>query len=210
RSVRFLFASRCRLLPSRLVRKQWRLEMTKVSIYSVVAVALGLGSMTLKADVTGSILGVVRDPTAAVIAGAMVVATNLDTNQSQTTTSDALGQYRLLALPVGKYRLEATSPGFQKFLESGIALDVNEQKRIDVTLTVGSVDQQVEVNATAVQVETTNTQLGQVVDQKKLVDLPLNGRSYIDLLGLQPGVAPTTAGTIQQDRPVSGGLSSGN
>jgi len=61
-----------------------------------------------------------------------------------------------------------------------------------------------------VQVETSNTQLGEVIDQKKVLTLPLNGRSYIDLLGLQAGVVPTTSGSMQQDRQVSGGLSAGN
>src|SRR5205823_11743855 len=80
----------------------------------------------------------------------------------------------------------------------------------DVTLEVGAVEQQVEVSAASVAIETTATQLGQVIEQKKLLGLPLNGRSYIDLLGLQAGVAPTTTSSIQQDRPVSGGLSAGN
>ncbi|HWB98335.1 MAG TPA: carboxypeptidase-like regulatory domain-containing protein, partial [Bryobacteraceae bacterium] len=127
-----------------------------------------------------------------------------------TALSDSLGQYRFLALPVGRYKVEASAAGFQKFVVTGVTLDVNQQRRIDITLQVGSVEQQVEVSANAVQVETTNTQLGQVIDQKKVLELPLNGRSYIDLLGLQAGVAPTTSSSIQQDRPVSGDMSAGN
>lgn len=164
----------------------------------------------LRSDVTGSILGVVKDQTGAITVGVRVVATNLQTNQSQETVTNSVGEYRILALPVGKYRIEATAAGFQKFVVSGLDLNVNEQRRIDITLEVGSLQQSVEVNATALQVETTNTQLGQVVDEKKVLDLPLNGRSYIDLLGLQAGVVPTTAGTIGGDRPVSGGLAAGN
>src|SRR5262249_6633485 len=79
----------------------------------------------------------------------------------------------------------------------------------DIVLQVGNVTQEVEVNAASVQVESTNSQIGQVVEEKALLDLPLNGRSYIDLLGLQPGVAPAAAGTIT-NRPVSGQLSAGN
>src|SRR6266849_2304820 len=169
-----------------------------------------LFTLTLQADVTGSILGVVRDSTSAMVIGAEVVATNLDTNFTQPARSDAAGQYRILALPVGKYKVEATLSGFQKFLATGIELNVNEQKRVDIILKVGSVEQQVEVNATAVQVESSNSQLGDVVDQKKLLTLPLNGRSYVDLLGLQPGVGPVSSGAMQQDRPVSGGLAAGN
>src|SRR6266550_3980996 len=163
-----------------------------------------------RADVTGSILGIVRDATGAVVPGATVTATNIETTQARTTTSDGTGEYRILALPVGHYRIEATNAGFQKFVTTSVDLTVNEQSRVDVTLQVGAVEQQVEVTAASVAIETTATQLGQVVETKKLLGLPLNGRSYIDLLGLQAGVAPTTTGSIQQDRPVSGGLSAGN
>jgi hypothetical protein len=167
-------------------------------------------STTVWADVTGSILGVVRDTTGAVVGGATVVATNLDTNQAHEATSDPLGNYRMLALPVGRYKVEASLAGFQKFVTTGIELAVNAQRRIDITLQVGSIEQAVEVSTSSVQVETTNTQLGEVIESKKLLTLPLNGRSYVELLGLQAGVVPLTSGSMQQDRPVSGGLSAGN
>jgi hypothetical protein len=162
------------------------------------------------ADVTGSILGTVHDPTGAVVGGVAITATNVETNQTRTTTSDGTGGYRILALPVGRYTVTATSAGFQKFVTTEIVLTVNEQRRVDIPLQVGAIEQQVEVTAASVAIETTATQLGQVIEQKKLLGLPLNGRSYIDLLGLQAGVAPTTTASIQQDRQVSGGLSAGN
>ena len=147
----------------------------------------------LMADVTGTILGVVTDPSSAVMQGVQVTATNVDTNLSTETTTDATGQYRILSLPVGRYKVEATSPGFQTFVETGVVLTVEEQRRVDIVLRVGATQQEVSVNADAVQVETTNTQLGDVIDEKKILELPLNGRSYLDLFGLQTGVAP--AGT---------------
>ena len=165
---------------------------------------------SLYADVTGSILGTVRDSTQAVISGAAVTATNTETNQSKSTLSSSTGEFRLLALPPGSYRLTAAAPGFQQFVTTRIDLKVNDQLRIDPTLQVGSIQQEVNVQATALQIETENTQLGDVIETKKIVGLPLNGRSFVDLLGLQAGVAPATAGSIQQDRPVSGGLSAGN
>jgi Carboxypeptidase regulatory-like domain len=167
-------------------------------------------STRMIADVTGSFLGVVKDPSSAVLPGVQVTATNLDTNLSQETLTDSTGQYRILALPVGRYKIEATLSGFQKFVATGIDLTVNEQHRLDITLQVGSVEQLVEVTSVAPPVETTNTQLGEVIDEKKVLTLPLNGRSYIDLLGLQAGVVPTTSNSMQQDRPVSGGLAAGN
>lgn len=158
----------------------------------------------LLADVTGSILGIVRDPSQAVVKGARLTITNTQTGLSKSTTSADDGSYRFLALPVGTYKLNATMTGFQQFNATDIVLKVNDQLRVDIQLTVGSVNEQITIEANAVQVETENTQLGDVIDSRKMLSLPLNGRSYIDLLGLQAGVAPDTAGTIGGDRPVSG------
>ena len=164
----------------------------------------------LRADVTGSILGVVKDRSDAAVAGAKVVATNVDTNLTHETVSAGDGSFRVLALPAGNYKLTITATGFRPFTETGIVVKVNDQLRLDVTLDVGKVTEEVQVTANAVQVQTENTQLGDVIDSKKMLALPLNGRSYIDLLGLQAGVAPGTSESIQQDRPVSGVLNAGN
>src|SRR5262249_9096718 len=179
--------------------------------HPLLAVLLTLAAaIPLHADVTGSILGIVTDSSGAVLANVQVIATNLDTNLSRTVSSDSTGEYRILALPVGHYKVESMLTGFQKFLATGIDLTVNEQHRLDIVMQVGGLEQAVEVNATAIQTETTSSQLGEVIEEKKLLTLPLNGRSYIDLLGLQAGVIPVTASSIQQDRAVSGGLSAGN
>jgi hypothetical protein len=169
-----------------------------------------VGTASLWADVTGSILGVVHDPTQAVVAGARIVATNVETNLNRETISTGDGSYRILALPAGTYTVKATAPGFQQYITKNIDVKVNDQLRIDILLEVGSVQQEVNVTTNAVQVETASTQLGDVIESKKMLALPLNGRSYIDLLGLQAGVAPDTAGTIGGDRQVSGGLNAGN
>src|SRR4029077_8125932 len=169
-----------------------------------VAVSMLLLPSMLVADVTGSILGVVHDPSQAVVKGVHIRITNTQTNLSQETVSADDGSYRFLALPVGNYTLSATLTGFQHFSTTDIVLQVNDQLRIDIALKVGNVNEQMTVAAEAVQVETESTQLGDVIDSKKMLALPLNGRSYLDLLGLQSGVAPDTAGTIGGDRPVSG------
>jgi len=169
-----------------------------------------LGTSVLRADVTGSIQGVVRDRTQAAISGATITVINAQTNFKQATTSGADGSYRFLALPAGTYQLTANSSGFREFTATDIVVKVNDQLQIDITLQVGSVTEKVSIVANAVQVQTESTQLGDVIDSKKMLALPLNGRSYIDLLGLQAGVAPGTAETIQQDRPVSGILNPGN
>ena len=173
----------------------------------LVLVAL-LSPTVLRADVTGSIMGVVRDRSQAVVTGARVVATNTQTNYSQETTSAADGSFHILALPVGNYRLTATATGFGTYTATDIVLKVNDQLHVDIALQVGSVQQEVSVAENAVQVESESTQLGDVIDSKKMLALPLNGRSYIDLLGLQAGVVPVTSGSMQQDRPVSGYITS--
>src|SRR6266404_5315977 len=177
----------------------------------LLVLAIIFGPTALRADVTGSILGVVHDRSQAVVAGARIVATNVQTNFKQETVSAADGSYRILALPAGTYKVTVTAPGFQQYTATDVDLKVNDQLRVDVTLDVGSVTEKVEIAANAVQVQTESTQLGDVIESKKMLALPLNGRSYLDLLGLQAGVAPATAETIQQDRPVAGGLkNSGN
>jgi hypothetical protein len=174
-------------------------------LISIVLIML-VAAQVSRADVTGSILGVVHDRSGAVVAGAQVVVTNVETNLKQEAVSATDGAFRFLALPVGNYKLSVNAKGFKQFVETGIVLKVNDELRFDATLDVGTLSDTVEISANAVQVQTENTQLGDVIDSKKMLALPLNGRSYLDLLGLQAGVAPTSAETIQQDRPVAGGL----
>jgi hypothetical protein len=169
-----------------------------------VILALFLAGSFAFADVTGSILGVVRDPSQAVVKGVRVTVTNTQTNLSQDAVTGDDGSYHFLALPAGTYRINATIPGFQQFNTTDIVVKVNDQLRVDINLRVGNVKEEVSIAADAVQVETESTQLGDVIDSKKMLALPLNGRSYLDLLGLQAGVAPESAGTIGGDRPVSG------
>src|SRR2546426_12754668 len=91
-------------------------------------------SSALLADVTGSILGVVTDPTAAVVQGVQITATNVDTNLGTETTTDVAGQYRILSLPVGRYKLQAMFSGFQTFVTTGIGLSVDQQRSHDSVL----------------------------------------------------------------------------
>jgi hypothetical protein len=175
-----------------------------VPVFVVVSMLLLPGM--LLADVTGSINGVVRDPSQAAVKGVRIKISNTQTNLSLETATADDGSYRFLALPVGTYNLSAAITGFQQYNSTGIVLQVNDQLRIDITLKVGSINEQISIAANATQVETESTQLGDVIDSKKMLALPLNGRSYLDLLGLQAGVAPASAGTIGGDRPVSGYL----
>jgi hypothetical protein len=180
-----------------------------VLVFSIVLILVGNATL-LRADVTGAIQGVVRDASQAAVVGAQITITNVDTNQRFDAVTGSDGSYHILVLPAGIYKLNVVASGFRPFLETNIEVKVNDQLHYDVTLQVGSTTTEVQVEANAVQVQTESTQLGDVIDSKKMLALPLNGRSYVDLLGLQAGVAPATASTIGGDRPVSGILNAGN
>src|ERR1700735_1858412 len=171
--------------------------------YLIVSI-LTFASIVARADVTGSVTGVVHDRAQAVVVGARVSMVNVQTNLNQQVTSAPDGSFHFLALPAGSYKVIATAVGFRPYTGTDITVQVNDQLHLDITLDVGAISEHVTVAADVARVETESTQLGDVIDSQKMLALPLNGRSYLDLLGLQAGVAPTTAGTIGGDRPVSG------
>jgi len=166
------------------------------------------------ASITGSISGVVTDPSGALVAGAHVIAIDRETGGRTETTTDAKGFYSLPSLAVGTYDLQIDNSGFRKYQQSGIVVDANSALRKDVVLQVGQIFEQMTVQSETVHVETESTQMGEVITGKKITAVPLNGRAYTDLLALQPGVSPYTAtdtGTPGlDDRSVSGGLNPGN
>jgi hypothetical protein len=168
------------------------------------------GAYLLKADVTGTILGTAVDPTGAVIVSAKVTLRNSDTGLTRSTLTDNNGSYQFLQVPVGQeYVVEVEAAGFQRASQTNITLQVNQSFRADFQLQVGAAAQTVEVSAAVMQVETNSTQLGDVIDDHKMTTLPLNGRSYLDLLGLQAGVVPVTSGASFSNHSASGNLFSG-
>jgi hypothetical protein len=160
-----------------------------VRFAGIVAVVL-LGPLTANAAITGSISGVVTDPSGAVVPGVKVVATEVTTNVQSTAVTDAKGFYNLPTLNVGTYNVSTSQQGFRDYLQSGVKIDANSAVRIDITMELGSVTNTVSVKSDALQVETQSTQNGVLIDGTKITSVPLNGRSYIDLLKLQPGVSP--------------------
>ena len=141
----------------------------------------------------GSISGTVTDASGAVVVKASVIAKNLETGITQTVTTDAKGFYSFPTLVVGHYDLEISSSAFRPYRRTGITIDANSALTIDAVLTVGEITDAVTVEENQMQVETTSTQNGQVITARQLTTVPLNGRSYTDLLTLQPGVAPATS-----------------
>ncbi len=169
-----------------------------------------LGS-SLHAEVTGSIFGAILDPSGAAVPNATVTLKHATTGLSRRVQTDAAGNYEFLSVPVGEnYSLQAETPGFQTSVQTGITLLVNQKYRADFKLVVGAVSQTVEVSSSTTQVDTTSTQLGDVIESKKMTGIPLNGRSYIDLMGLQAGVIPVSAGSPDDhNRLVSGNGNTG-
>jgi hypothetical protein len=134
-----------------------------------------------------SITGEVRDPSGAIIVGATIVARNVSTNVARNTITDAAGLYVISALQPGPYEVQVESPGFSKVVRSGITLDVAQNARVDFALQIGSAVQSVDVTEAAALTETETASTGQVIDNKKVVDLPLNGRQFYSLALLTPG-----------------------
>jgi len=156
---------------------------------------LVLIGLPLLAGVNGTISGVVKDPTGATVPQAEVTITNVATNVSQAVRTNNLGVYSFLSLPVGQYRLEVKAAGFETYTQKDIVLNTNDELRFDIALRVGELSQSVEVETNAVRVETANTQLGEVINGKNIETMPLNGRMFTDLLGLQAGVVPQISAT---------------
>lgn len=153
------------------------------------------GRMVFAQVNTGTISGVVRDSTGAVLPGVSVVIENQDTGISRTLPTNEAGRYLAPALSLGKYQVSASLSGFQTQVRSGIELTVGREAVVDLVLAVGAVTQRMEVTGEAPLVELTNSSLGGLVDDRTMRELPLNGRSYDQLALLQPGVIKyTTAG----------------
>jgi len=139
-----------------------------------------------------AISGRVTDPSGAVVSGATVTAKNLETEATRTTTTDDAGRYSVLSLPVGVYEIRIAKQDFQEAVQSGIHLAVGQEATVDVALKLGQLTEQVKVNADAPIVNTTTSDISGLVGEQQVKDLPLNGRSYDELMTLNPGVVNFT------------------
>ncbi len=138
--------------------------------------------------VTGTISGRMTDATGAVIPGSTVQVQNVETGLSRSVQTDAAGRYEARNLPVGSYSITAQQAGFRTEVRRGVTLTVGSEVTVNLELTVGEVQEKVEVTAEAPTIETTNATLSGLVSQQQMRDLPLNGRSYDQLELLAPGV----------------------
>ena len=165
---------------------------------------LTLSSASLWAQATAQISGTVRDQTGAVLPGVEVTATQTDTGITRTAVTNETGSYVLSNLALGPYRLEAGLPGFRTYAQTGIVLQVNSSPAINPVLEVGQVTEQIEVQANAALVETRSSAVGQVVENERILELPLNGRNVQDLITLAGGAVQ--AGVVNDRMGSNGAL----
>lgn len=139
---------------------------------------------------TASVFGTLTDAQAALIPGASITLTNASTGLARQAATNESGGYVFAQVPVGSYRISIEKEGFRSYQRTGIVVRANENVRIDVTLELGEIKEVITVDAAAAQVDTRSETLQQVVDSKRVVELPLNGRNPADLALLAPGVVP--------------------
>ncbi len=173
--------------------KNFTVARLRIILLSLLVLAFA-GSARAQKD-TGNIVGTVKDPTGAVVAGAKVVVTDVDRGLTFDTVTNNEGEYVAGPLRVGSYTVTVEHGGFKKAVSVPVSLDVQQRVAVNVILEVGQVDQQIEVSGAAPLLETETSGLGQVVDNKRVANLPLNGRNFAQLALLTAGTAPSEPGS---------------
>jgi hypothetical protein len=154
-----------------------------ISLFALAVIGfLAVSTARAQQVAVAEIDGYVTDPSGQAIVGAQAKVTDLDRGQVRTNATDATGRYAFPNLSIGNYQLEVSSPGFKGFVQKGIQLEVASNPQINVHMEIGAVTESVQVNANAAQVETKENSIAQVVDEERLIDLPLNGRNPASLL----------------------------
>ena len=140
---------------------------------------------------SGTIQGVVTDDTGAVIPGAQVLVSNIETGVDSSVSTNEVGFFTVPGLNQGLYSVTCASEGFASKEFPEVRLEVQQTMRIDCDMTVGSVTETVEVNAAAILIQSEKTEVGQVIDSKRILEMPLNGRNYLELAKFSVGVLPS-------------------
>jgi hypothetical protein len=184
--------------PKNLPHKQLRHSSSRVWRYSKVAflgsvLILTISVVTAWAGIGGTITGTVTDPSGSVVPRAVVTVKSNETGIQQSAVTDSKGFYAFPSLVIGRYDLEIVVPGFRPYRRTGIVIDANSALSIDPILELGQASDLTTVVENQLGVETTSTQVGEVISAPQMTAVPLNGRSFTDLLSLQPGVAPMTS-----------------
>jgi hypothetical protein len=171
-------------------------------LVGVICVAVLFTGTARAQQTSGSIVGLVTDHSGAVVAGAAVTLTNVDTGDLRTATTNGAGDYEFVNLIPGNYKVDVQNAGFKHFTRTNVVVQVQGSTRVDAALELGNVSETVEVTSQAPLLETQQATVGQVVAGRAVTELPLNGRNVFNLLELSPGVVPQ--GGTQASNAVSG------
>jgi hypothetical protein len=190
-------------------RSVTKARISRIFLCSAICLLVSINAL---AGAGGSVSGTIKDTSGAVIADATVNATNVETGVEDRVATNGRGFYSFPGLPVGRYNIAIKKTGFKVYQRTEILINTNSALTVDAVLDVGETFDAVTVIDNAVHVETSDTQMGDVISAGKMAAVPLNGRSYTDLLALQPGVVPETSLTsnTQQDVGVSAFSPSGS
>src|SRR5579883_2637116 len=169
--------------------------MTRLGCLLGCLVALLCATLSYSQQGRGLIFGTVTDASGAPVPGAKIKVTNIDTNTVTTAVTGGQGDYQTPELPVGNYRLDVDQPGFKSAARTGIVLQVGQRAELNVQLLVGSVEEKVVVSADAPLVDTSTATVGSVVENKRIEELPLNGRNALALMFLTPDVKSQAGAT---------------
>ena len=161
----------------------------------LLALLVGVGAAVAQ-DITGTITGTVKDQSGGAIPGMTVVVKNVGTNATWEVVTDASGVYVAPQLPIGKYEVSLETEGFKRFVRSGLELSVNDRQRIDITLEAGTIQETVTVVAASPIIKTETSEISTLINQAQVAQMPLNGRSVIQLVAMQPGVSSGMASTV--------------
>src|SRR5258708_10892929 len=164
-------------------------------VAGIIGLILGNGLVFAQGS-NGAITGTVKDMSGAVSTGAAVTVKHIETGLTRAVQADSSGSYSVPSLPVGEYEVTAERMGFRREVRRGINLQVGQEAVVDMTLQVGSIDQEVTVTGEAPLVNTTLASTSGLISESQLKDLPLNGRSFDQLLLLNPGTANSSSNTF--------------
>src|SRR4051794_17677968 len=154
-------------------------------------------------NVYGTIAGTVTDSSGSVVEGASLTLTNIGTAEARTVQTNTSGYYTFVNIRPGNYKLEGEKPGFKKFVQQPVAVQIESGLRVDIALQVGEVTQTIEVSSEVALLQPETSSLGQVIESRTVTELPLNGRNPLALVAL-------TAGVVPQGSPSQGNSSTGN
>jgi hypothetical protein len=170
-----------------------------ITLFSIL-IAASIATISSAQVTTGTFLGFVTDASGAVLGGAKVTATNEATGLTRTVTTGSTGEYVIALLPVGRYTLTFEAPNFKRLGVKGVTLELDQKVKIDVGLEVGQITEIITSDGTnnGRLTRTENAEAGEVIENKRIVELPLNGRLFLQLAQLTPGVVENARGGFGQ------------